>query len=82
MERINYKEYKILLVDDEKEYLENMLMELRDEFEITTAQAGLEAHNILKNDSIKKYAEDHGRKPVGESVPPEGWGHSVRTFKL
>jgi hypothetical protein len=22
---------------------------------------------------IKKYAEDHGHKPVGESVPAEGW---------
>jgi hypothetical protein len=23
--------------------------------------------------SIKIHAEDHGRKPVGESVPAEGW---------
>jgi len=23
--------------------------------------------------SIKNYAEDHGREPVGESVPAEGW---------
>jgi len=37
-----------------------------------------EIQNIFTRSRIgallsKKYAEDHGRKPLGESVPAEGW---------
>ncbi len=32
-----------------------------------------QTRNTLDISSIKIHAEDHGRKPVGESVPAEGW---------
>lgn len=48
----NYKEYRILLVDDEIGNLENMLFALELSFDIITATSGTEALEILAREKI------------------------------
>jgi len=52
MSELNYKNYRILLVDDEIGNLENMLFALELSFDIITAVSGLEALEILAREKI------------------------------
>ncbi|MFH0926917.1 MAG: ATP-binding protein [bacterium] len=55
---ITFKEHKILMVDDEKEYLENMLTNLKHDFSILTAFKASDAREILEKESIAVILSD------------------------
>lgn len=52
MSELNYKEYRILLVDDEMGNLDNMLFALELSFDIITATSGAEALEIMAREKI------------------------------
>jgi response regulator RpfG family c-di-GMP phosphodiesterase len=58
MNILNYKEYRILLVDDEIGNLENMLFALELSFDIITAASGSEALEILAREKIAVIVSD------------------------
>ena len=58
MSVLNYKEYRILLVDDEIGNLENMLFALELSFDIITAASGIEAMEILAREEIAVIVTD------------------------
>jgi signal transduction histidine kinase len=49
---LNYKEFRILLVDDEVDNLDNMLFSLELTFDIITAESGAEALEIMAREKI------------------------------
>ena len=58
MSVLNYKEYRILLVDDDIGNLENMLFALELSFDIITASSGNEAMEILAREKIAVIVTD------------------------
>ena len=58
MSELNYKDYRILLVDDEIGNLENMLFALELHFDIITAASGFEALEIMAREKISVIVAD------------------------
>jgi putative nucleotidyltransferase with HDIG domain len=58
MNELNYKDYRILLVDDEIGNLENMLFALELSFDIITASSGMEAMDVLDQEKIAVIVAD------------------------
>ena len=58
MNELNYKKYRILLVDDEIGNLDNMLFALELSFDIITASSGKEALDIMSRERIAVIVAD------------------------
>lgn len=52
MNTLNYKEFRILLVDDEVDNLDNLLFSLKLTFDLITAASGAEALDIMAREKI------------------------------
>jgi putative two-component system response regulator len=82
MSVLNYKEYQVLLVDDEIGNLENMLFALELSFDIITAASGAEALEILARENIAVIIADQRMPKMSGaellSVVKEGYPHIIR----
>jgi putative two-component system response regulator len=82
MNVLNYKDYRILLVDDEIGNLENMLFALELSFDIVTAASGIEAMDILAREKIAVIVSDQRMpKMTGAdllSLVKETYPHVIR----